>query len=119
MDLNPQSPSWTIDRGPYELADHCLKTGSGLLILLNAWLDSEEEEYMEEDISTMNYWATMLRPLWYRMGDNNGSNGVDAEPQNTSEDSETIVVICNRSGSENGEHSPLYCAVPKASRMRC
>jgi protein N-terminal amidase len=116
MDLIPQSPSWTIGGGPYELADHCLKTGSGLLILLNAWLDSEEEEDMEEDISTMNYWATLLRPLWCRMG-NNGEGGEDAEPQNISEDSETIVVICNRSGTENGEHSSsLY---PKVSRMRC
>jgi protein N-terminal amidase len=118
MDLNPKSPSWTIDGGPYELADHCLKTGSGLLVLLNAWLDSEGEEDMEEDISTMNYWATMLRPLWYRMGNNN--DGEDAaEPQNISEDSETVVVICNRSGTENGEHFLLYCiTVPKVSRMR-
>ena len=104
MDLNPRSPSWTIDGGPYELAEHCLKTGSGLLILLNAWLDSEIEKDWEEDISTMNYWATMLRPLWYRMG-NNGSNGEDAEPPNISEDTETIVVVCNRSGTENGKHS--------------
>jgi len=116
MDLNPQSPSWTIDEGPYEIADHCLKTRSGLLILLNAWLDSEEEEDMEADISTMNYWATLLRPLWYRTGNNNGSNGEDAEPQNLSEDSETIVVICNRSGTESGEH-PL--SIPTVLRMRC
>jgi protein N-terminal amidase len=107
MDLNPRSPSWTFDGGPYELAEHCLKTGSGVLILLNAWLDSEEEKDMEEDISTMNYWATLLRPLWFRMGDNNNrSNGEeDAEPQNSilSAAPETIVVICNRSGTENGE----------------
>jgi len=100
MDLNPQSP-WTLDGGPYELADHCLKTGSGLLILLNAWLDSEKEQDMEEDLSTLNYWATMLRPLWYRMSDD-GSNGGDAEPQSVSEDTETVVVVCNRSGVENG-----------------
>src|SRR5882762_10601852 len=105
MDLNPRSPSWTIDGGPYELADHCLRTGSGLLILLNAWLDSEEENDMEEDISTMNYWATLLRPLWYRMDNNEPLIGEDhAEPRNISEGSETIVVICNRSGTENGEH---------------
>ena len=114
MDLNPRSLSWTIDEGPYELADHCLRTGSGLLILLNAWLDSEAEVDMEEDISTMNYWATMMRPLWDRMG-NNGSSGEDAGPQNIPEDSETIVVICNRSGTENGEHS-LH--TPEVSRMR-
>jgi protein N-terminal amidase len=107
MDLNPQSPSWTIDGGPYELADHCTKTGSGLLILLNAWLDSEEEMDEDIDISTMNYWATLLRPLWYRMGNNGGSDGEEnAEPQSRSEDSETIVVICNRSGTENGGAFP-------------
>jgi len=112
MDLNPQSPSWTLDEGPYELADHCQKTESGLLILLNAWLDSEEVMDMEEDISTMNYWATRLRPLWYRMPvGNNGEDGEPevAEPQNISEDPETIVVICNRSGTENGESIPYTC----------
>ena len=119
MDLNPQSTSWTLDGGPYELADHCLRTGSGLLILLNAWLDSEEEKDMEEDISTRNYWATMLRPLWYRMGILDGSNGEDAEPKNMSEDSETIVVICNRSGTENGEYSLFIPYTHGLSRMRC
>lgn len=108
MDLNPRAP-WSIDGGPFELADHCLKTGSGLLVLLNAWLDSEQEQDMEEDISTLNYWATMLRPLWYRMmpvGDrsNEGEESEDAGlPQ---EDPETVVVVCNRSGVENGEAFP-------------
>jgi len=102
MDLNPQSLSWTIHGGPYEIADHCMKTRSGLLILLNAWLDSEEEKDMEEDISTMNYWATLLRPLWFRMGNNREDGEDHAELQNISEDSETIVVICNRNGTENG-----------------
>jgi len=97
MDLNPRSP-WTIDGGPYELADHCLQTGSNLLILLNAWLDSGEEEDRNEDLSTMNYWATLLRPLWYRKGDEGA--GLKEAP----EDVETVVVVCNRSGIENGEH---------------
>jgi len=101
MDLNPRSP-WTLNGGPYELAEHCLKTGSGLLVLLNAWLDSGEEPDDEDDISTLNYWATLLRPLWHRMDKERGSNGEDDEPQNASEDSETVVVVCNRSGVENG-----------------
>ncbi|KAI9433244.1 carbon-nitrogen hydrolase [Lactarius psammicola] len=99
MDLNPRSP-WTVDGGPYELADHCLKTGSSLLILLNAWLDSEKEEDRDEDISTMNYWATLLRPLWYRKSDEPNDEG--AEPKKAPEDVETVVVVCNRSGIENG-----------------
>lgn len=99
MDLNPRSP-WTIDGGPYELADHCLKTGSNLLVLLNAWLDSEKEEDRDEDLSTMNYWATLLRPLWYRKGDEPNDEG--AELKKAPEDVETVVVVCNRSGIENG-----------------
>ena len=104
MDLNPRSP-WTINDGPYELADHCQKTGSNILVLLNAWLDSEEERYCEVDISTLNYWATLLRPLWYRNGDG-GSNGGVSETRGISGDAETVVVVCNRSGVENGERSP-------------
>ncbi|KAH9047681.1 carbon-nitrogen hydrolase [Lactarius hengduanensis] len=99
MDLNPRS-SWTIDGGPYELADHCLETGSNLLVLLNAWLDSEKEEDRDEDLSTMNYWATLLRPLWYRKGDEPNDEG--AELKKAPEDVETVVVVCNRSGIENG-----------------
>ena len=95
MDLNPRSP-WTINGGPYELAEHCLKTGSRVLILLNAWLDSENEEDSDEDLSTMNYWATLLRPLWYR---NEPTDELKIAP----EDVETVVVVCNRSGIENGK----------------
>ena len=114
MDLNPRSPSWTIDGGPYELAEHCLKTGSSLLILLNAWLDSEKEQDVQVDISTLNCWATMLRPLWHRMGNDDGSNRGEEDaaaaepPRNISEDTETVVVVCNRSGDENGEEFFYY-----------
>lgn len=115
MDLNPRSPSWTIDGGPYELAEHCLKTGSSLLILLNAWLDSEKEQDVQVDISTLNCWATMLRPLWHRMGNDDGSNRGEEDvaaaaepPRNISEDTETVVVVCNRSGDENGEEFLYY-----------
>jgi protein N-terminal amidase len=104
MDLNPRSP-WTFDGGPYELANHCLQTGSSLLIMLNAWLDSEKYEDEEEDISTLNYWATLLRPLWYRMGKGPKENEDGHEPPIQSGDTETVVVVCNRSGVENGEHT--------------
>ena len=100
MDLNPRSP-WTIEGGPYELADHCLQTGSNLLILLNAWLDSEKEEDIDEDISTMNYWATLLRPMWYQKEVEPNDEGVEK----ALEDVETVVVVCNRSGIENGKRS--------------
>ncbi|KAI0304305.1 carbon-nitrogen hydrolase [Multifurca ochricompacta] len=102
MDLNPRSP-WTLDGGPYELADHCLKTRSNLLILLNAWLDSGEEQDRDKDFSTLNYWTVMLRPLWYQKdNDELNMNSETAEPGKAKEDAETIVVVCNRNGIENG-----------------
>jgi hypothetical protein len=75
---------------------------------LNAWLDSEEKQEVEEDISTLNYWATLLRPLWDRMGngENGGENG--EPPDITSEDPETVVVVCNRNGVENGGQFPSH-----------
>ena len=114
MDLNPRS-TWTFDGGPYELAEHCLKTGSDLLILLNAWLDSESDQERAEDFPTMNYWATMLRPLWDRRasstttGGSESSNreGSSSGPPRESGDAETVVVVCNRSGVENGEQGPF------------
>ncbi|KAI9443336.1 carbon-nitrogen hydrolase [Lactarius indigo] len=79
--------------GPYELADHCLTKGSNLLILLNAWLDSEKEEDRDEDLSTMNYWATLLRPLWYRKGE---------ETQRRRRRNKESTGGRRNSGSENG-----------------
>jgi protein N-terminal amidase len=114
MDLNPRSP-WTIDGGPYELADHCLKTGSSLLILLNAWLDSEKEEDRDEDFSTMNYWATLMRPLWYRKGDEPTD-----ELKKAPGDVETVAVVCNRSGIENGKWSHnLKCLRTREASYPC
>jgi len=110
MDLNPRSP-WSFDGGPYELAEHCLKTGSNLLVLLNAWLDSEKDREREEDFSTMNYWALLLRPLWDRVGSSSSStwgssnaegSSASAPPRESGGDTETVVVVCNRSGFENG-----------------
>ncbi|KAG5717426.1 Protein N-terminal amidase [Termitomyces sp. T112] len=167
MDLNPapsheQTPSveWS-----YELADYCVRNKSRLLVLLDAWLDSdsddgEDEEdagdgasdsannnnhnnnhsYREKDGEvegivdaeadepnwhTLRYWAARLQPLWGRdwrrpgsnetlLSDESGGNYDKAEGEeeafeeaidNQEEDRpphETIVVVCNRTGTENG-----------------
>ena len=103
MDLNAQPPAqWTTIDGPYEIADHAAANRSNILVLLNAWLDSgivEEDETEEEgsDWSTLNFWASRLRPLWV-----NASTRPDIETGH-----ETVVVVCNRSGTENGE--PRFC----------
>jgi protein N-terminal amidase len=89
MDLNAQPPhSWTTRDGPFELADHCLAENSNILVLLNAWLESGEQPQDEYDMHTMNFWAERLRPLWQEAG---------GESMH-----ETLVVVCNRGGSENG-----------------
>lgn len=90
----PDEGVWrSIERGPYELAGYCRREGVRVLVLLNAWLQSEEEKestdgngQLEEDNDTdfeemeddgeggddglepnwrvVNYWAMRLRPLW-------------------------------------------------------
>jgi protein N-terminal amidase len=103
MDLNPQIRDWQREDGPYELASHCLSNRANLLILLNAWLDSKEEPEEAHDWRTLNYWAGRLRPLWT----DENSEVATAEPSSTRKDDkhsgrETVVVICNRTGEENG-----------------
>ncbi|KAJ7701396.1 carbon-nitrogen hydrolase [Mycena rosella] len=89
MDLNAQPPSsWTIKDGPYELADYCLAQKTNILVMLNAWLDSDEQPENEHDMDTLNFWAERLRPLWI---------------ESSTSSQETIVVVCNRGGDENGK----------------
>lgn len=100
MDLNAHPPAqWTTIDGPYEIADHTATTKSNILILLNAWLDSRESEQGDReedpDWSTLNYWASRLRPLY-----------IDRPQVDESEKGrETMVVVCNRTGTENGVHT--------------
>ena len=99
MDLNPQIENWTWAEGPYELADYCLAKKTNVLVLLNAWLYSEQdtEDNSDKDPddtyawTTLNYWAQRLRPLWAK------------STSNTLGEEETIVVVCNRSGEEGGK----------------
>jgi protein N-terminal amidase len=94
MDLNVQNDvPWTLNSGPYEFADHCAARSAHLVILLNAWLDSRENEDESEDWRVLNYWAMRLRPLWAKK-----------DTDDVSERSERVVaVICNRTGEENGK----------------
>jgi len=88
MDLNVQPPAiWTSD-GPYEIAEHCISSQTDLLILLNAWLFSGDDDDDGRDWGTLNYWASRLRPLWAK---------------GRAQGKETRVIICNRSGHENGK----------------
>jgi len=99
MDLNTQPPAhWKLETGPYELADYCLLKKTKLLILLNAWIDSGTDMEHKHDGHTLNFWATRLRPLWAKSQSRDDSPD-DLDPKHRDE---TAVVICNRSGEENG-----------------
>lgn len=103
MDLNPQPPTlWTLKGGPYELAEYC-RSSSGkprtrVLVLLNAWLDSHSDPESKWDTEVLNYWTARLRPLW------DLEHSEDEQPSNSEDEvsRETIVIICNRCGSDGG-----------------
>jgi len=118
MDLNPQPPAnWTSAAGPYELADYCVENKTNILLLLNAWLDSnvwedadliaEEsedgdgekregergEEVTGPDQDTLNYWAARLWPLWRKDVSRRGSTAsqggeIDAEEDRDGQEEE-------------------------------
>ncbi|GBE85124.1 carbon-nitrogen hydrolase [Sparassis latifolia] len=105
MDLNPQPPTmWTLAEGPYELAEHCRARKANVLVLLNSWLESgwEEDDGDDRDSHTINYWVARLRPLWARndFGLDTCISGAEAPDE---EGKETLVVICNRCGEEDGK----------------
>ncbi|KAH9925582.1 uncharacterized protein B0H18DRAFT_877085, partial [Fomitopsis serialis] len=101
MDPNPvPSAEWNLDSGPYELTAHCISTKTDLLVLLNVWVDSGDEEGSDEDWGTMNDWATWLRPLWDKpLLDGHGSHSQDTHGELGEE---IVVVKCDRFGEENG-----------------
>ncbi|KLO14765.1 hydrolase [Schizopora paradoxa] len=107
IDLNPQTALWSMEKGPFEIADYCLSTTEGkprtnVLLLLNAWLDSKEEMSEQWDLSTLNYWLLRLRPLWREKGDSGNGLEDPLSHQRVTGPEQTIVVICNRCGDDNG-----------------
>jgi len=113
MDLNTAPPAvWDSVQGPYELADHCLSKDANILIMLNAWLDSGRDLEEKQDWNTMKFWAARLLPLWAKPTHestidptgNHENSDQNLPPINTTGDNndKTLVVICNRSGQENG-----------------
>jgi protein N-terminal amidase len=95
MDINVQPPAtWTsLEDGPYELASFAREKQADLLILLNAWLSSDQEdsEVDRPDEQVFRYWYARLRPLWCEEED-------CADPLTK----EVTVAICNRCGQEEG-----------------
>ncbi|KAH7876082.1 carbon-nitrogen hydrolase [Lentinula edodes] len=103
-DLNvSDSDIWTPEDGPYEIADYALSQNANILVLLNAWLDSGKEEFEDTDWDTLNYWAARLRPLWVNNLAGPNTNEIVEEDNENANGKEMIVVVCNRTGEENGK----------------
>lgn len=110
MDLNPQTALWSAEKGPFEIADYCLSTAEGkprtkVLLLLNAWLDSKEGVEEQWDLETLRYWLMRLMPLWRekKKGDvDELEEPLSHQRVQDTEPEQTIVVICNRCGDDNG-----------------
>ncbi|KAI6108542.1 carbon-nitrogen hydrolase [Pisolithus croceorrhizus] len=123
-DLNVHKPAvWdSLEDGPYELARHCIREGTRLLVLLNAWLKSRDEDEdegegahdvdddddgLEPDWKTLNWWAHRLRPTWAHHPVTEKEyedqrtvsqiNGSGVGPK------DLVVVACNRIGDEGGK----------------
>jgi len=89
MDLNPDRnvTSWSMEEGPFELADFVIKENARVLILICAWLDSKENSGSgaeDADTSTLRFWVARLDPLW------------------KSHRGDRVVLIANRCGEEDG-----------------
>ncbi|KAJ3920787.1 carbon-nitrogen hydrolase [Lentinula edodes] len=115
MDLNAQPPAdWKTRGPPYEVAEYALKEDVDVVVMLNAWLDSGEDEKDFGDVfdwTTVEFWATRLKPLWVRLSGSDSSAKEQEESKDEEEtrgevcasDRRTIVVICNRTGEEKGQ----------------
>lgn len=120
-DLNVQDPAvWeSLEEGPYELARHCIRSNTRLLILLNAWLHPDEEsdadtdsadcttpeqnedtDEMEPSWEVINYWAMRLNPLWATIQKAPDENEKKSDEYKIPD--ELLVVVCNRFGNEAG-----------------
>jgi hypothetical protein len=98
MDLNPlpDSIEWPA---PCELASFALSKRSRILVILCAWLDSGAQPDGKWDLSTIEFWRERLLPLWST--DSPELRPMHAYPVPSDHD-QTVVVICNRTGSERG-----------------
>lgn len=94
---------WTLEQGPYEVADYCISKKTNLLILLDAWLDSGTDVEDDYDLGNVNYWVARLRPLWINPEVDGGFSEEDSEDASEPEGERTLVVVCNRFGEENGK----------------
>lgn len=114
MDLNPfTGGAWSYATGPFELASYCKETSSTkkrtrVLVVLCAWLDQMDDD-ASHNLHVLDYWMARLKPLWMEnSGEAVGTNDEDqVSPSGNSAEDETIVIVCNRCGEENGEWG--YC----------
>lgn len=96
MDLNPYQFKAPFDA--YEFANFHLQQRTKILLCSMAWLSSDvedEEDYDDREDSVIRYWCNRLLPLIINdnLNDNNGRNNGN----------NILVVMCNRTGTEDGK----------------
>ena len=116
MDLNPHPPNMDDDPSPvYELAEFAVQKNARILVVLCAWLHSGYPPDSEWDTANIDYWTERVRPLWEwpEISVNHAGTSIPPlalgpsttrETLEAVEDRETIVVISNRTGIEQGEY---------------
>ena len=95
----------------YELAEFAIQKNARILVVLCAWLHSDDSPNSQWDIVNIDYWTERVRPLWERPETSvihEGTSphlgpGTTRDSLGAVEDRETILVICNRIGIERGE----------------
>ncbi|KIO05275.1 hypothetical protein M404DRAFT_15340 [Pisolithus tinctorius Marx 270] len=133
-DLNVHNSAvWnSLEDGPYELARHCVREGTRLLVLLNAWLKARNEDdeggdegeakrteegedngdddvELEPNWETLNWWAQRLRPTWAHHHPTIAEKEKEEQRtehqinESSTEPKDLVVVACNRFGDEGGK----------------
>ena len=115
MDICPHPPNTDDNPVPvFELAEFAIQKKARILVLLCAWLHSEDSLDSPWDMINIDYWTKRVGPLWERPEMSVGhvgtslhqptlGPGTTGETLEAVEDRETIFVINNRIGIERGE----------------
>lgn len=79
--------------------------------------EGEEGDGLEPNWQVLNYWAMRLRPLWAKDSVHADTVGAqDDARQESKDEQDLVVVVCNRCGRERGV---LSCSPLLESRVNC
>ncbi|KAG9057399.1 Carbon-nitrogen hydrolase [Serendipita sp. 407] len=114
MDVNPMPDVMSLP-APCELASFALSKRSRVLVLLCAWLANEEDLQLRWCLSNIEFWIQRTLPLWSK--DSPDLVSMSEYPAPDDHD-ETILVVCNRTGTERGTKFAGSSIVVRCSRSQ-